>query len=257
MQPEIEIGPLTLQTFGLMMGLGFVVAGFAASRFLKEIGKPADWAYEMVFAALVGGIVGARLWWVAENWSDAQDDVLGSLFSGAGLVWYGGALGGAGRRADLGLAAPLPDAADVRRRGRPAGDRLRDRPHRLPARRRRRLRRRLGRPVGDGLPGRDGPDHRGGASDPGLRDARDEPRRPAAVALAPPLAAGDAVRALPDPGRRRALPRRVRAPQRGRAARPHPTTGAVGRDDGRRRHVDLAGEPPGGVRGARPRRARR
>src|SRR5919109_2060275 len=95
MQPEIELGPLTLQTFGLMMGLGFVVAGLAASRFLKELGKPVDWAYEMVFAALVGGIVGARLWWVLENWSEAKDDILGSLFSGAGLVWYGGALGGA------------------------------------------------------------------------------------------------------------------------------------------------------------------
>jgi phosphatidylglycerol:prolipoprotein diacylglycerol transferase len=95
MQPEIDLGPITLQTFGLMMGLGFVVAGLAASRFLKELGKPADWAYEMVFAALVGGIVGARLWWVFENWSDAKDDLLGSLFSGSGLVWYGGAIGGA------------------------------------------------------------------------------------------------------------------------------------------------------------------
>src|SRR5262245_5405926 len=95
MQPEIDLGPITLQTFGLMMGLGFVVAGLAASRFLKEIGKPVDWAYEMVFAALVGGIVGARLWWVFENWSDAKDDLLGSLFSGSGLVWYGGAIGGA------------------------------------------------------------------------------------------------------------------------------------------------------------------
>src|ERR687892_51879 len=95
MQPELELGPLTLQTFGLMMGLGFVVAGLLAARYLKELGKPVDWAYEMVFASLVGGIVGARLWWVLENWSDAKDDVLGSLFSGAGLVWYGGLLGGA------------------------------------------------------------------------------------------------------------------------------------------------------------------
>jgi phosphatidylglycerol:prolipoprotein diacylglycerol transferase len=94
-QPELDIGPITLQTFGLMLGLGFVVAGLAAGKFLKEIGKPVDWAYEMVFAALVGGIVGARLWWVVENWSQASDDILGNVFSGSGLVFFGGALGGA------------------------------------------------------------------------------------------------------------------------------------------------------------------
>jgi phosphatidylglycerol:prolipoprotein diacylglycerol transferase len=95
MQPELHIGGITLQTFGLMMGLGFVVSGWIIARRLKELGKPVDWAYEMVFAALIGGIVGARLWWVGENWSSAKDDILGSLFSGAGLVWYGGAIGGA------------------------------------------------------------------------------------------------------------------------------------------------------------------
>jgi len=95
MQPEIQLGPLTLQTFGLMLGLGFAVAGLLAARRLKEIGRPPDWAYEMVFAAIVGGIVGARVWWVFENWDEASGDVLGSLFSGAGLVFYGGLLGGA------------------------------------------------------------------------------------------------------------------------------------------------------------------
>ena len=95
MQPEIHIFGITLQTFGLMLGLAFVVAGIACARFLEEIAKPRDWAYEMVFAALVGGLVGARLWWIWENWSDAKHDVLGSLFSGTGLVWFGGAFGGA------------------------------------------------------------------------------------------------------------------------------------------------------------------
>jgi phosphatidylglycerol:prolipoprotein diacylglycerol transferase len=95
MQPEIHLGPLTLQSFGLMMGLGFVVAGLFAAKRLKEIGRPADWAYEMVFAALVGGIVGARLWSVIEHWDEAKDDLLGSIFSGSGLVFYGGLLGGA------------------------------------------------------------------------------------------------------------------------------------------------------------------
>jgi phosphatidylglycerol:prolipoprotein diacylglycerol transferase len=118
MQPELHIAGITLQTFGLMMGLAFVVAGVIVSRRLQELGKPVDWAYEMVFAALIGGIVGARLWWVAENWSDAKGDLIGSLFSGSGLVWYGGAIGGAicvlfwaWRRDFLGLV--LLDVASV------------------------------------------------------------------------------------------------------------------------------------------------
>jgi phosphatidylglycerol:prolipoprotein diacylglycerol transferase len=95
MQPEIHIFGLTLQSFGLMMGLGFVVAGICVTRHIQELGKPQDWGYEIIFAALVGGLIGARLWWIGENWSDAKDDLLGSLFSGTGLVWYGGAFGGA------------------------------------------------------------------------------------------------------------------------------------------------------------------
>jgi phosphatidylglycerol:prolipoprotein diacylglycerol transferase len=95
MQPELHFLGITFQSFGLMLALAFVVCGIAAGRYLKEVGRPVDWAYEMIFAALVGGIVGARLWWVAENWSQASDDVVGSLFSGSGLVFYGGLIGGA------------------------------------------------------------------------------------------------------------------------------------------------------------------
>src|SRR4051794_16348788 len=95
MQPEIHILGITLQSFGIMLGLAFVVCAILTARYLQEIGKPVDWAYEFIFAALIGGVVGARLWWVVENWSDAKDDLLGSLFSGAGLVFYGGLLGGA------------------------------------------------------------------------------------------------------------------------------------------------------------------
>ena len=95
MQPELNLFGLTLQTFGLILGLAFVTAGVLLGLRLKELGKPVDWAYELVFAALIGGIVGARLWWVAENWDAASDDLLGNLFSGSGLVWFGGLLGGA------------------------------------------------------------------------------------------------------------------------------------------------------------------
>ena len=95
MQPEIDIGPLTLQTFGICFALAFVVAGAVVWRRLVEWGKPGDWAYEMVFVALVGGTVGSRLDYILENYDDVKDDLLGNIFSGAGLVWYGGAIGGA------------------------------------------------------------------------------------------------------------------------------------------------------------------
>jgi phosphatidylglycerol---prolipoprotein diacylglyceryl transferase len=95
MQPEIELGPLTLQTFGICFALAFLAAGALVGKRLLELGKPVDWAYEMGFAALIGGIVGARLDFVLENWDEVSDDLLGNIFTGSGLVWYGGAIGGA------------------------------------------------------------------------------------------------------------------------------------------------------------------
>jgi phosphatidylglycerol:prolipoprotein diacylglycerol transferase len=95
MYPEINLGPITLQSFGLMFALAFLAAGALVGRRFAEIGRPADWAYEMGFSALVGGIVGSRLYYIADNYDEVKDDLLGNLFSGSGLTWYGGVLGGA------------------------------------------------------------------------------------------------------------------------------------------------------------------
>ncbi len=95
MQPELDLGPLTLQTFGIMFALGFVAAGALVARRLKELGKSVDWAYEMIFAALIGGVVGARIDYLIENFDSVSDDLFSNIFSGSGLVWFGGAIGGA------------------------------------------------------------------------------------------------------------------------------------------------------------------
>ncbi len=95
MIPEISIGPFTLQTFGLMFALAFVVAGAIVHQRFIELGKPGDWAYEMAFAALIGGLIGARLYFMIDNYDSIKDDFLGNIFSGSGLTWYGGAAGGA------------------------------------------------------------------------------------------------------------------------------------------------------------------
>src|SRR4051794_35674364 len=58
---------------------------------LRELGKPVDWAYEIVFAAIVGGLIGARGYYLIQNHASLS---LGNVFSGSGLIWYGGLLGG-------------------------------------------------------------------------------------------------------------------------------------------------------------------
>src|SRR5215212_8929320 len=95
MQPEIHLGPIDLQTFGLAFACAFLASGALFSRRLRELGKPADWTYEAVFAALIGGLVGSRLDYIFQNWDDVSGDLLGNIFSGAGLVFFGGLIGGA------------------------------------------------------------------------------------------------------------------------------------------------------------------
>jgi phosphatidylglycerol---prolipoprotein diacylglyceryl transferase len=95
MQPEIHLGPLTLQTFGIAFALAFLASGSLFARRLHELGKPVDWAYEGIFAALIGGLVGSRLDYIIQNWDQVSGDVFGNVFSGSGLVFFGGLIGGA------------------------------------------------------------------------------------------------------------------------------------------------------------------
>jgi phosphatidylglycerol:prolipoprotein diacylglycerol transferase len=95
MLPKIELGPVTLQTFGICFAAGFLAAGALVARRLKELGRPPDWSYELIFAGLLGGLLGSRLDFLLQNWDKVSDDLLGNLFSGSGLVWFGGMVGGA------------------------------------------------------------------------------------------------------------------------------------------------------------------
>lgn len=95
MRPELSIGPIDLQTFGICFALAFLASGALVGRRLEELGHPIDWAYEIAFSALVGGLVGSRVDYLLQNYETVSHDLLGNLFSGSGLVWFGGLLGGA------------------------------------------------------------------------------------------------------------------------------------------------------------------
>jgi len=93
-KPEIDILGLSVKTFGVMFALAFMACGAVLARRLRELQRPVDWAYEIVFAGLAGGLVGSRLYYIVQNYDQTSHDLIGSLFSGSGLVWYGGVIGG-------------------------------------------------------------------------------------------------------------------------------------------------------------------
>ena len=89
----IELGPLTIYSFGTMMAIAFLVSGWLTGLELDRKGMRSELASTMVLWAAVGGIIGSRVWIWIEDPSLLLDPVK-AVFSGAGFVWYGGLVGG-------------------------------------------------------------------------------------------------------------------------------------------------------------------
>lgn len=84
--PFPGLGTLEITGYGIMMMVGFLIGGWLISLELRRRALYEEYAADIVVAAVIGGIVGAKLWyWIMSG---------GSLFSRGGLVWYGGFLGG-------------------------------------------------------------------------------------------------------------------------------------------------------------------
>ncbi|MDQ3769461.1 MAG: prolipoprotein diacylglyceryl transferase [Actinomycetota bacterium] len=92
MLADVEILGVSIQMFGLFFALSFLAWGAVASRRLGELDRPSDWAYELVFVTLAGGLVGAKLYWAVDTGAELS---FAGVFGGNGLTWYGGLLGGA------------------------------------------------------------------------------------------------------------------------------------------------------------------
>ncbi|MCG8604925.1 prolipoprotein diacylglyceryl transferase [bacterium] len=95
MIPELfSIGPITINSFGLMAMLGFLMGTILLRKEVVRYGHHPDLANSIIIAAMIGGFLGARIYFILERWNQFLADPSEFLFTGAGLVWYGGLIGG-------------------------------------------------------------------------------------------------------------------------------------------------------------------
>lgn len=90
----LQLGPITIYSYGLMMALGFLTAGYLTGREMTRHGLNGDLASTMVFWAAVGGLAGARLLAIADDWPSFVADPVAFMISGSGFVFFGGLIGG-------------------------------------------------------------------------------------------------------------------------------------------------------------------
>jgi phosphatidylglycerol:prolipoprotein diacylglycerol transferase len=89
-----RIGTFEVTSFGLMMFLSFIVGAWLLGKQLARYGVPKDYAWDLLAWIAIGGIVGAKLWYLGLNYEDLLAAPARELTSRGGLVWYGGLTGG-------------------------------------------------------------------------------------------------------------------------------------------------------------------
>jgi phosphatidylglycerol---prolipoprotein diacylglyceryl transferase len=95
MYPELfRIGDFAITSFGLMMFLAFVTAAWITGAQLRRYGMPRELAWDMLAWVAVGGIVGAKLYYLVLNFDLLLANPVDQILSRGGLVWYGGLIGG-------------------------------------------------------------------------------------------------------------------------------------------------------------------
>ena len=90
-----RIGNFSFYWYGILIAIGFALAIFYVFRRAKTFGLNEDRMVDIIFGAVIGGIVGARLYYVAFRW-DYYSQNLGEVFNtrNGGLAIYGGILFG-------------------------------------------------------------------------------------------------------------------------------------------------------------------
>jgi len=92
----IEIGPIKIYSFGLMLVIAFYTCYYLLFLEMKRLKYDVEIASDIIFWSAAGGILGAKLYYLLENFSRTINDPIGMIFSGSGLVFLGGLIGAIG-----------------------------------------------------------------------------------------------------------------------------------------------------------------
>tara|TARA_A100000164_G_scaffold353602_1_gene360376 strand:+ start:7632 stop:8516 length:885 start_codon:yes stop_codon:yes gene_type:complete len=110
----LQIGTFQISTYGFMLMMAFIVNNYLLKKYLISIGKDGTIAEDIIFYAAIGGIIGAKIFYIVEYYdTDGYRNVKGliSIFKGlftldltlvlsginkfgSGLVFLGGLFGG-------------------------------------------------------------------------------------------------------------------------------------------------------------------
>jgi phosphatidylglycerol:prolipoprotein diacylglycerol transferase len=83
-----------ISTFGVMMAVGFLVAAWNTGARLREYGLNPELASTLLIYAMVGGVLGSKLYFAIDESMRSGLPFTELLLSRAGITWYGGLIGG-------------------------------------------------------------------------------------------------------------------------------------------------------------------
>jgi len=91
MYPELfKIGPFTVYSYGLMLGIAFIVASYILTKEVERRKMDPNIATEVTLISIIFGIIGAKLFHLFENWDAFINNPVHMAFSPGGLTFHGG-----------------------------------------------------------------------------------------------------------------------------------------------------------------------
>ncbi len=86
-----KIGPFTIFSYGLMLVLAFIVAGFLASQRARKEGFSPEEIFNLLFTIFIAGIIGCRILYVLLNLQFyLQNPLEIFMLQHGGMAWFGG-----------------------------------------------------------------------------------------------------------------------------------------------------------------------